>query len=480
MVSLKNSDEKVKKIDITIKKLTNNIWLKYCEEKSNYEKECKQNNEEIDPEKFQNIEKFLGFVDGSSELKNHDFILCCDSLKVKDYKCFKKILQSAFFKMDNCRIIRESLVLNDAEHFKYILNYVNIINMNDVLTNCLLEGYNNIVNYILNNYKEFQDHERYLTDSVYYSLDLVKQYLSNPDRKLTIQSPFMKNIIYQVIHLKRMDDIKWLFNKGIPINNNDYLCILKLKNIELLQWLDNKGLDITNFKNLYNFAAQEKLIMTIKWLFNKGIHINSNTYLCILKLKNIELLQWLDNKGLDITNFKNLYNFAIQEKLIMTIKWLFNKGIPINNNIYLYISTLNNIGLLRWLDEKKLDITNFKNLYYPAIQKKLIETIKWLFSKGIPIDNDIYLNIMILENIELLQWLDDKGLDITNFKYLHYTAIQKHLFKTIKWLINKGIPVHEKISLFIKDLQHLIDNNISIDEKILQLGEEIKLINQRK
>lgn len=61
-----------------------------------------------------------------TNIKNLNFVKCGDMLKLEEYGEFEKQFKYDYFSMDNCVLVIDTIKSNNAEHFKYLLNYITI------------------------------------------------------------------------------------------------------------------------------------------------------------------------------------------------------------------------------------------------------------------------------------------------------------------------------------------------------------------
>lgn len=90
------------------------------------------------------------YIISTEDKTNKNFYFCCDLLKLKEYKEFEKKIKNEYWSLDNCLMVRETINSDDLDLFKYILKYINITNMGNIICYCRINNKINIYEYLYN------------------------------------------------------------------------------------------------------------------------------------------------------------------------------------------------------------------------------------------------------------------------------------------------------------------------------------------
>lgn len=183
--------------------------------------------------------KYHMYISINNNIKNKDFVFCCDLLKLKEYDEFEKKLKTKYWKYDNYLLIIETIDSNDLDHFKYILKFVEISDYENLLIYCLCNDLFNISDYIMTilHIKDYNKYLQYATKngSMYY----IKKYINYIDvNKMNIHRARHCINYTNISKNNSIKEFEWLFQKGLKINNE--LMYDVQKNKELLLWMMNK------------------------------------------------------------------------------------------------------------------------------------------------------------------------------------------------------------------------------------------------
>ena len=178
----------------------------------------------------------------NNEIKNKNFMFCCDILLLKEYEEFEKIIKKEYWELDDSIIVIDTINTNDVEHFKYILEYIEIENIEEVLLYCCKNKKWNIVEYLINNNPDMTNYQKYC--EVWYSgIYLIKKYLN----VIKLNTIIFENILDN----GSFNDVKWLRgyrkDKNIwkldpaapvcPWNKNVFMHAAKAGNFKIMKWM---------------------------------------------------------------------------------------------------------------------------------------------------------------------------------------------------------------------------------------------------
>lgn len=385
-----------------IRKESSPSWIKYMESKRQYKNMFKIIKRiQYDENRFNRKEKFYDFANDCKEQRNKDFMFCCDLLKLKEYKEFEKKVKFKYFNLDNFRLVRETIDSNNVEHFKYILDYVNIQNMEEVLLYCCKHGFNNIVDYILDNNKQFNKYNLYMEYSSMNSLYLVKKY-----RKIYKDINLNVRVINNTVATNNMENIKWLMENNYNFNFTTLNYAIGTNNLEIIKFVrkNNKNRCYTN--NIYSCGVSTGNITIMNWIYKQkskpgeqGFDLiqNYRAYESATEENNMEMLNWLydhnccrhqydRNITIDNNDFRNkrvmreIYINAMKHKNIKMLNWLYDRGFKIYFIGWLYdrLFKINSLEVFQWLYYKnfKIDYNNIINLADENTNPQIVEFMR--------------------------------------------------------------------------------------------------------
>ena len=329
-----------------------------------------------------------------SEIKNKNFMFCCDILLLKDYNEFTKLIKDEYWKLDNSIMVIDTININNVEHFKYILEYIEIKNIEDVLLYCCKNKKWNIVEYLINNNPDMTNYQKYCNISAFSGLYLIKKYLN----VIKLNTTIFGNIIIG----GSLDNVKWLrgYRKDKKDNN-----IWKLdSNAPVCQW---------NKRTFYH-AAKAGNFEIMKWMrgYRNG-QLDPNASVCpwddwtfckTVENGNLEIMEWLLENNCPLT--EQVLMWATDYSTLYIIKWLrgYRNGqldpnaplCPWGKNIPSYAAAYNNPDALKWVRGYRKNNNIWKldpnapvcpwdeSTFGRALVKCGFETFEWLKDNNCP------------------------------------------------------------------------------------------------
>ena len=375
-----------------------------------------------------------------TNIKNLDFVKCCDMLKLEEYGEFEKQFKYAYFSMDNCVIIIDTIKSNDVEHFKYILNYITIKNLEDVLCYCCKNNYDNIVEYILYNNINFNNYQKYIELSLLGgSLKLVKKYkdkiilskdmftnaiFANYKDCLTYlqenKCKHHKNVFTTAILNQKINSIEWLIGSGFKCNTKNINALIYSNNEEIFEIFgsileaNDLIIPLCNYGNLNTFKYIHK---------RKALKIKTSI---IHKIQDINIVKWLLENNLVIYESFEMKDINLEYlELILQYK-IYN----ITNFITGRFSTLlgamaikNNTLVFAKLVKKYIFPNNkipyHRRPYSQSLHYNLI-TVEWLEKHGVVENNNLVIGNEEEVNNNNFNWRHEEEVNNNNFNWRQY------------------------------------------------------------
>ena len=448
---------------------------------------------------------YIWYTKTYNNIKNKNFVWCCDLLIIKNYKEFEKVLKKEYLSMDNGIIIIDAINLNDVDHFKYILEYVEIYNIENILLYCLTKGLFKIVDYILNNNPEFKDYGNYIELSLFsHSLKFYNKYKDkceyldyNTFLNIFAYIGDMKKIDWVVENLKygkasssftfgaREDKEVWIKNAPHVM----YYAALN-GNLENIKYLQNNIEKFGNQeKELYG-AVESNSIKILDYLLNRGYTFIYDVYGLsefdvAINNDNFEILDYLLKKGCRFGS--RTFELAIKNGNIKIINWLITNKCEIDIYAQKNIDSPNYVELINIFELNKIPIHNPTILLRNIINYETKQDIIPSIEKYYKINKTFYFEHLIKNNklniIKLLRGYRNNKRDLAApvFEY-HYNTfnivIRCGNIEMLKWMLKDGLKykyyeekyrykpnevkvlLREQVKNILKDF--LEENNIKI------------------
>lgn len=346
----------------------------------------------------------------TDHIKDRNFMFCCELLLLKEYDEFEKKVCGNYWKLDNSYIVIDTLKNNNLEHFKYVLQFIKIINIRDVLLYCLKNSKYNISDYLIN-YENSTDYQLYCEITSHNDLYYIDKYI----KKIKLTPYIIENII-------------------------------SCGEIEYILWI----------KKYYITALNKKFTFTYELFRIFSSNIN---------FRNIKIL---GNYNMDF-NYLMMENAALNGDL-ECVKYLYNNNTIITSKTFVNAATSGNFECLEWLctlKNKRSIKSHTATIYawdkwtiYAAVEKGIIKNIEWLYLNNCPIDKYTFYNIAKNGNMKLVKWAYKNNIPWSSNTFLHIT-IKGNLFD-IKWLMgyeqikknHRYLPTNNHICPFSKETMY--------------------------
>ena len=297
-----------------------------------------------DKPRFETLACTCKYKKVNNNIRNKDFIFCCELLLLKEYKEFEKLIKNKYWTMDNGLLIIEAINLNNVDHFKYILDYIKIKNLEQVLFYCCSYGKHNIAIYLIDNNINFNNYEYYCQISTYsYKIDILQKYFHY------IPKDKLKNVnIYELIPFGKYDDFKTILRLGYLINVRCIYISISLKKINFLLLLLNYC-KINKIENNIIYDTINNIII----IFGFPKYIGNFDIIKILRgYRQKKNKIWeLDPNALICKWDDKIFNIFIIDENIDNLKWLIKNKCPFNTMSYILAARINNIEILKILKE---------------------------------------------------------------------------------------------------------------------------------
>ena len=226
--------------------------------------------------------------------------------------------------------------------------------------------------------------------------------------------PVRRTISYQAAEGGKIDILKWLKAKNIAFDVDVCIAAASKGHFDCLLWLVENGASLDNMDESYGEAAvKAKSLKMLKWL-KKYAWLENGSEIADLAAGNgdLEILYWLCKHNRKPT--KKAWKKALENKHFHILKWL-QTNFPIK---------------LSW------------NLVTDAD----LESIKWLYRKGLQINNDLVEEAARHGRIDVMKWIRDRGYPWSSSTT--EVAASYGQLKFLKWIRKYGCPWSKSTALF--------------------------------
>lgn len=255
--------------------------------------------------------------------------------------------------------------------------------------------------------------------------------------------------------------------KSFPLNNMDRLLkVVELGNLKIFNYISTYGgisrvdsvcekameygqLEILKSARKFGFpwsgdmvrvAINNKHFHVFKWVTENGIVKLPSIPMVLAKSKEYSMLLWavkkeypvpvyvhhtlLKNRRPDLVKslfpFTNIADSDINAYIVVNgtldlLKWSYKNGCPINQYIFQLAVYHGKIDMLNWLSTE-LPLTT--ELHRWAICSRRISSLKWLISKKIPLDDEMYSLAQASH--------DERMINLLNEAYPTFQSSQNH------------------------------------------------------
>lgn len=420
-------------------------------------------------------------------IKNLNFMKCCDLPILKEYEEFEKLIQPEYWKLDNCIIIIDTVKQNNVEHYIYIEQYVQIQNIEYLFHYCCSENLYNIVKYLYTNYIihfkingninlesilldasfKFGDYnivkyilskinnniirgwrERYASYKITY--DLFYKLYKHKNIKLLllvlekVKCPKIIDLIIKdaIKNNFSIPMIQSLYNVGYRFTSEMYGYhsyseineAIYVKNIDMVKWLIAHKCKI---QDSIAFAIRYDHYNIVKLLVNNGGYVSAKSTNILLQYKNYSLLQYLnDNSSHKIYyNMEQLILLNNTKLFLWIIGYNYTKNMPLEDMLQ-----CNNGNLIKF-NPSKVHGFNERDLS-AAIFINNFDIARWLHGyKNIDYYGDEYKNN---------EWKFDRNARICKFSTLSFFAAAKNgSMELFEWVEQHDCPYNSNIVQYI-------------------------------
>ena len=427
-------------------------------------------------------------------ITNKNFVWCCDLLILKNYKEFEKILKREYLSMDNGIIVIDVVNSNDVEHFKYILDYVEIYDIERVLFYCLPKGLFNIVDYILNNNPEFDKYEKYIDESfMSNSLEFYNKYIKKCEdfnyghhfraiaktgninfvkKFINTYKYFEPEVLYEATKNGNIEVIKYLVENKDKLGPQEYVLYGAVLNgnIENIKYLLQKGYmfneDIDGTESEFDEAIYKNNFEILDWLLEKGCKFGPETFSAAAVEGNLKIMKWLLKHGCKFNN--RTFNKAIEYGNIKNLEWLVENGCKVTKNALHYNTSSNWKEVQAWGNNSRTTFVTpmvYLNnmLKYGNLDKiKEIEALINVYKiTYVQYKNTLFKDLIKNNKLDIIKLLrgyrnEKKDSNAPVFLYPKETfhlAVRHGNIKIIQWLLLDGLEYkYEKGHLNVVDI----------------------------
>lgn len=381
-----------------------------------------------------------------NNVKNKDFVKCCDLLLLKEYDQFEKLIKREYWSMDNYIMFMDTINTDDIEHYNYISQYIRIdrkipsimnknYDPNAWLWNLqsdevyILQKYNIFMHCCNNNLKNLANY-------------MFKNYIYNSNDNSLGRGRITCYFTNSMFHSKNLEYIKFVvrYNNKITIRNIRHIW----NNIETLEWVlknTNIAESYSNIlKNIRDIESTKTLDLIYKYAKK---HISQVDTLTIL----------------------------IENNNIIMINWCLNNNFKLHYSLYEAASNRNSLNIMKLLYKNGCNKI-YKETMYNAIKNNNLEMVEWLIDKNTEYSYKNLQNVMIYDINKLI-------IKKVFYYVLHYNEINQSIGEQkIEWvdlLLSQCIGDRFNYSLIdsavrlqsYDAMEHLYKNNYKYNHKTL-------------
>lgn len=278
-------------------------------------------------------------------------------------------------------------------------------------------------------------------------------------------SPIRSEVLRYAVSAGNLDSIKWLHEKGCPLDDFHVSMAAWRSHWEVVNWLLANG--VTLKLACRGFAKNGNLEYMKKW-FEEGLPFPTDTGVFISDSGNLDLLKWANEHNLDLT--PSMYLFSVQRGDYAMLEWLQEQGVPFCDNVIGIAAEKGDIDLLNWLLERGAPLLeeaclgateegNFEALkwlddhdcpwdFFSLTRKATafgrLDILKWVceeieWDKKYEIDSDVIPQAAANGHIEILKYVRQRQ-GITSL-YVLPGAFESENYSVVRWGMRAGLPI---------------------------------------
>lgn len=263
--------------------------------------------------------------------------------------------------------------------------------------------------------------------------------------ELLISKGIDLNLAFMPIEIFQKDDIdtiKWLIDHNYKIRQSDIEKATSFYAIKILKYLYSLYPQLFIYSKYANAAAEQGFIDLLHWYETIGVLPDENLDLnLVFQNGNIDILKFLVSHGININTHTNSFHGIvdlISDNNFPALKYLHEIKFPFDQRILNYAIIYKKFEIAEWLYSLGYKI-------YPLnIALKLeddLEILEWLEKHGVQFDKKFFISLAINGNIKSIKWLYDRGISEFIPDEYFYNIWRQHP-ETYKWLLSKNL-IHD-------------------------------------
>ncbi|MBN9543300.1 MAG: ankyrin repeat domain-containing protein, partial [Alphaproteobacteria bacterium] len=350
-------------------------------------------------------------------------------------------------------------------------------------------------------------------------LELERVIRSLPQNELDVISENHNKLIHLSAYQGNIEAVKYLIEKGIDPNSQDYYYSTPLHDaairghLPVVRYLVENGANV-NAIEFFNFtplhgAALKGHLEVLKYLIENGANINAiasnNTSVVSLAAGrgHLEIVKYIKENGADI-NVKDVHDRTSLHEAALgghfeVVKYLVENGINIHqeeaktHKTALYNASINgHLKIVKYLVKNGANINTADNYgktpLHNAVLRKNFPLIKYLVENGANINAKCKSQSTPLHeggdrgNLEILMYLIKMDAKVNENKYnhtvLHYAAYKGHL-EIVKHLVENHTSLNIKREHLNTSLHTAATNGyLEVVEYLIEKGANINALDQ--
>jgi len=202
------------------------------------------------------------------------------------------------------------------------------------------------------------------------------------------------------------NDVNRIINSFIPGNNHLYISTI------CKEWTPSLNTN-TSFLNVTTSLSRIEEFFESGGIINWALFEEAIKYgdISILK-KIIDVDKSMDDSFLYRDKHRcSIYTFAcyiaLHANKIKVLKWLFSKGFPLNGHVICELASTGDLELLKWCRENGCKWSDF--FCYIALEHKQVDILKYAIENGCEWGTCGWTEVSSIGDLELFKWCIKKG-----------------------------------------------------------------------
>jgi ankyrin repeat protein len=246
-----------------------------------------------------------------------------------------------------------------------------------------------------------------------------------------------------------IDNMKWLYyHNKYPDNFILIRCVIPYNNFEMFKWLVDKGVRIDNQD--FDIAAYYGKLDIMKYLYKKGIRWGYKALTNAVIFGELENIKWLlemghpyDEKTLiapinasgeffikKTHRLKSPIIEAVKSDNFENVKYLYEHGCTWSKDVFKYAALNGNLDIIKYFYHlyRRNDFLNNSIIFANAAkfaacqdEQKGLENMQWLLDNDFTFDKFVF--IAVADSINVMDWLYAKRFKNPKFRNI-YTRLR--------------------------------------------------------